>query len=222
MTRIALLFFALVLTPALHAEEKGWISLFDGKSLNGWTTDKGKPITRGWQFTDQGELHRATRGGHIICTREFHHFDLRMDFKIAPGGNSGVKYKLVPHLRTLWGLEYQILDDVKRIKNPRQSKGSCGALYVMYAPNDKKKLNPAGEWNSLRIVVRGTKVEHWLNGEKIVEADTASQDWKKRIARSKYRPVKNFAPDKPTKILLQDHGSKVWFRNIRIRSLDKE
>lgn len=193
------------------------ILLFNGKSLEGWTTIKGQPVTRGWEVTPDGALHRKTRGGHIISKRAFANFDLRLEWKIAPKGNSGIKYKLIPHQRTLWGCEFQIYDD-SRLKNPR-AKNSCGSLYAMYPPNEKKKVKPVGQWNTTRIVVKGTKIEHWLNGEKIVEADTASEDWKKRIARSKYRPVKNFAPTGPTKIMLQDHGSEVWFRNITIRPL---
>lgn len=205
-------------TPFTNLQAEEWVSLFDGKTLNGWTTDKGKPITKGWTVTDKGELHRDTRGGHIISTREFLNFELQLEWKIAPGGNSGVKYRLVPFRNTLWGLEYQIIDDAKKVKNPK-AKNSCGALYALYSPNDNKKTLTAGEYNTLKIVAQGSKIEHWLNGKKILEADCNSTDWKNRIQRSKYRPVKDFAPIKPTKILLQDHGSKVWFRNIRIRPL---
>ena len=200
------------------AEEK-WISLFDGKTLKGWTTDKGKKITRGWKVTAKGELHRESRGGHIVSEQAFETFELTLEWKIAPGGNSGIKYRLVPFRNTLWGLEYQIFDDFKRSKEPKPGKGSCGALYNLYPPKADRPLKQAGEWNRTKIVVDGSRIEHWLNGKKIVDARTDSPDWKQRLSKSKYRPVKGFAPQKPTKILLQDHGSKVWFRKILIRPL---
>lgn len=210
----------LALSGNVLAAEKEWIPLFDGKTLDGWTTDKGKPVTKGWKVTEAGELYREERGGQILSTREFTNFELRLEFKIAPGGNSGVKYRLKTVNNRVWGLEYQIFDDAKIKKNLKTSKTSCGAMYAMYAPDENKKMNPAGEYNELRIVVSGSKIEHWLNGMKIVDVDTTTTDWKDRLGKSKYRGVKGFAPEKPTKILLQDHGSKVWFRNVRIRELD--
>lgn len=203
----------------VSTDEKGWGSLFDGKTLNDWTTVQGKKVMRGWEVTPQGELHRKERGGHIVSKSAFHHFEMEMDWKIASGGNSGVKYRLVPHLNTLWGLEYQLFDDLTKLKNRKPNYGCCGALYNLYPPREDRPIKPAGEWNTMRIVVNDTKIEHWLNGKKIVDADTNSEDWAKRFAKSKYRKVKNFAPNAPTRILLQDHGSEVWFRNIRIRPL---
>lgn len=199
--------------------QQGWVSLFDGKTTNGWTTVQGEKVMRGWVVTPQGELHRNERGGHIVSERSYHRFELEMEWKIATGGNSGVKYRLAPHLNTLWGLEYQLFDDLTKQSRQKPNYSSCGALYNLYPPKESRPIKPAGEWNTLRIVVNDTKIEHWLNGEKIVDADTSSEDWANRLAKSKYRPVKNFAPNEPTRILLQDHGSEVWFRNIRIRPL---
>ncbi len=206
----------LVGTPIM-AEESDWVVLFDGKSLDGWTTQSGQPVTRGWEVQD-GCLHRKSRGGHLVSTREFQHFELRFDWKIAQGGNSGVKYKLVRWGRRLWGLEYQLLDDARH-RNGKNPLTTAGAMYQLYAPPKAKRIRPAGEWNTARIVVQGNHVEHWLNEAKILEADIGSSDWKARFAKSKYRGVANFAPNSPTKILLQDHGNEVWFRAIKIRPL---
>ena len=206
-----------------RAEEQGK-ALFDGKTLNGWTTASGKPVTRGWTVED-GMLVRANRGGAIYSKEEFGDFDLRFEWKIAPRGNSGVKYRLIFYKKGVFGrpgwlgCEYQVFDDAGRKTHPTTS---AGALYGLVAPNDKKKLKPTGEFNTSRIVAHGTKIEHWLNGEKIVEIDTASDDWKQRIAKSKFGPVNGFFENPKGRIELQDHGSRVWFRSITIRDLSKK
>ncbi len=205
----------------VYAEDKA-IQLFDGKSLEGWTTDSGEPVTTGWAVED-GMLVRNGRGGSIFTAQEYGDFDLSFEWKIAPRGNSGVKYRVAHYEKGVhgnpgWlGCEYQIFDDAGRGARPRYSSG---AIYELYAPANNKKLRPVGEFNDARIVVRGTKIEHWLNGEKIIEADTSSDDWKGRIARSKFGDVKGFFANRKGRIQLQDHGSKVWFRNLVLRPLD--
>jgi Domain of Unknown Function (DUF1080) len=115
------------------------------------------------------------------------------------------------------GCEYQIYDDAGRKPRP---VSSTGAVYGLYAPSATKQLRPVGEYNESRIVVHGSKIEHWLNGEKILEADTMSEDWKKRVAASKFGDVEGFFQNRKGRIELQDHGSKVWFRNIVLRRLN--
>jgi hypothetical protein len=206
---------------AAEAEENA-IQLFDGKSLEGWTTDSGEPVTTGWAVED-GMLVRKGRGGSIFTAQEYGDFDLSFEWKIAPRGNSGVKYRVAHYEKGVhgnpgWlGCEYQIFDDAGRGARPRYSSG---AIYELYAPSNNKKLRPVDEFNDARIVVRGTKIEHWLNGEKIIAADTISDDWKGRVARSKFGDVKGFFANRKGRIQLQDHGSKVWFRNIVLRPLD--
>lgn len=203
------------------AEDKV-IRLFNGKSLAGWTTQSGKPITKGWAAKD-GMLVRQSRGGAIYTRDEYKNFDLRFEWKIAKGGNSGVKYRVVFYKKGVrgrpgWlGCEYQLFGDRK--KNAR-GVHSAGALYDLFPPNDKKQLKPANEFNSSRIVARGTRIEHWLNGEKVVEIDTESALWKKKISKSKFRVVPNFFKNRKGRIQIQDHGHKVWFRNVTLRVLD--
>jgi hypothetical protein len=208
--------------PAPVAAEDAAISLFDGKSLDGWTTAGGDPVTRGWTVED-GMLVRTSRGGSIFTTKEYGDFDLSFEWKIAPRGNSGVKYRVAFFEKGVYGnpgnlgCEYQIFDDVGRRTGPEHS---CGALYALYPPSTDKTLRPVGEFNESRIVARGSKIEHWLNGAKVVDADTSSDDWKRRIADSKFHDVAGFAQNAKGRIELQDHGSKTWFRNIVLRPLE--
>jgi hypothetical protein len=202
------------------AKEGGAIELFDGKSLDGWITESGEPVTEGWAVQG-GELVRTERGGAIYYNREFEDFILDFEWKIAPGVNSGLKYRVrfydvgVRENPGWLGCEYQIYDDAKE-PGPLSS---MGALYDLYPPSEKKKVNPPGEYNTSRVVVYGTRIEHWLNGEKIVAADTASDDWKERVAESKFAPAKDFAQNRRGYIQLQDHGGQIWFRKITLRPL---
>jgi hypothetical protein len=211
----------LLFIASADAEEKS-IELFDGKSLRGWTTADGDPVTTGWTVED-GLLVRTGRGGSIFTADEYGDFDLSFEWKIAPRGNSGLKYRVAYYKKGVYGnpgwlgCEYQIFDDASRGARPRFSSG---AIYELYAPSGDKKLRPVGEFNDARIIAHGTKIEHWLNGAKIVEADTSSDDWKKRVAKSKFGDIDGFFNNRKGRIELQDHGSKVWFRNIVLRPLD--
>jgi hypothetical protein len=206
---------------AANADENT-IQLFNGKSLEGWTTSSGEPVTSGW-IVEDGMLVRTSRGGSIYTAKEYGDFDLSFEWKIAPRGNSGVKYRVAHYEKGVYGnpgwlgCEYQLFDDAGRGARPRYSSG---AIYELYAPSENKKLRPVGEFNESRIVVHGTKIEHWLNGERIVDADTNSDDWKRRVARSKFGDVAGFFTNPKGRIELQDHGAKVWFRNIVLRPLD--
>jgi hypothetical protein len=211
--------FALITTA--HADDNA-IPLFDGKSLDGWVTAGGEPVTTGWTVED-GMLVRTSRGGSIYTAKEYGNFDLSFEWKIAPRGNSGIKYRVAHYKKGVYGnpgwlgCEYQIYDDIGRGARPRYSSG---AIYELYAPRGDKKLRPVGEFNQARIVVDGTKIEHWLNGVRIVDADTSSDEWKRRVGRSKFGDVEGFFANRKGRIELQDHGAKVWFRNMLLRPLD--
>jgi hypothetical protein len=205
-----------------EVDEEGWVTLFDGKSLDGWVTLEGEPVTQGWKV-DDGALHCPGRVGSIYASKEYGDFDLRFEWKISKGGNAGIKYRMVHYPKGLFGqpgwlgCEYQMLDDETRKVDP---ENRSAAIYDLIAPNNEKELRPVGEYNEGRIVARGTKLEHWLNGKLVVEADTASDNWKERVAKSKFRVVPDFFTSPKGKIQLQDHGNKVWIRNIRIRELE--
>ena len=223
MISLAALSVAHGMSFAQETAEDNWRPLFDGKSLEGWTTSGGDPVARGW-LVDDGLLHRASRGGAIYSADEYSDFELRFTWKIARRGNAGVKYRVQFYQQGVFGnpghlgYEYQLLDDGDR----RDTAGSTGALYALVAPPADKPLRAVGEWNDSRIVAADTHLEHWLNGERIVQIDTAGDDWKKRIAKSKFGPVEGFASVRSGRIQLQDHGHPVWFKRIEIREIDTE
>jgi arylsulfatase A-like enzyme len=192
--------------------------LFDGSTLANWTMLDGQPVTKGWEVID-GMIHLNTqkgRSGHIVTRHEYGDFTLAFEWKIASGGNSGLKYRVRKYGRKTLGCEYQIYDDGKKKLTPNKSAGS---LYDLYEPNDMKQLKPAGEFNSSRIVVHGNKIEHWLNGKKILSAIVGDSEWKRRLAKSKFSDVDGFGENRFGQIMLTDHGSEVWYRNIRFEPM---
>jgi len=199
------------------------VSLFDGETLNGWTNQNGDPVEEGWTVND-GLLVREGRGGAIYAEQDYENFILEFEWRIAKGGNSGVKYRVQFYEDGLWnkpgwlGYEYQIFGD----KNPQPTKSSAGALYAIYAPCDERVLREPNEFNQSRIVVNGTHIEHWLNGIKIVDADTSTQDFRNRIKESKFNQVDDFGQNRSGRIQIQDHGSNVAYRSITIQVLPLE
>lgn len=217
------LIFIVVFTPLsteLHAQvyqsdATVWahgepVRLFDGETFNGWRTAKGTQPEKGWEIQD-GTIHRAAKGAHLFSKDEYKNFELRFDWKIAPGANSGIKYRVRKYNGQSLGCEFQMLDE----KPEKQfEKGATGSLYALYAPSEAKSLRPAGEWNSTRIVVLGNIIEHWLNGRRIIQADTYSNEWHSRLAESKFSEHHDFGQPGPGRIMLQDHGGEVWFREL--------
>jgi len=201
----------------LTEEEKkaGWKLLFDGKTTEGWKGYKKDKVSDGWKVVD-GALVTKGKSGDICTVEEFQDFELQIDWKISPGGNSGIMYRVAETRGAPYetGPEYQVLDDEKHGdgKNPLTSAGSIYAVY----PPAKKVVKPVGEWNHTKIVLKGNHVEHWLNGEKVCEAEIASEDWNARVAKSKWAKVSSYAKETKGKIDLQDHGDAVEFKNIKI------
>ena len=206
------------------AEEGKWEKLFDGKTLNGWVTAKGEPVTKGWEVQD-GAIVRMGHGGDIYTKEEYGDFELKWEWKISPGVNSGVKYRMTNYTPGgLLGLEYQMEDDGEW--KQERDRFSTASIYEIYAPNKEKKLKPVGEWNESKIVCRGSHIEHWINGAKVAEADTSTAEWKEHVAGSKFKKNPKFGENRSGKIMLQDHpgkdpkaGDKVWFRNMEIRKM---
>lgn len=202
------------------AESKSeWQVLFDGTSLEKWRGYKQPEIGSGWKIEEGALYFDGSGGGDIVTQEEFADFELVFDWRVAEGANSGVMYRVslgdaAPYLT---GPEYQILDD-DRHGDGRNPLTSSASLYGLYAP-ENKTLKPVGEWNEARIVVSGQHVEHWLNGVKVVACEIGSDDWNERVAGSKFRQWRKFAQNASGHICLQDHGDRIWFRNIRIRPL---
>lgn len=203
-------------------KKEGWQLLFDGTSMNGWRTFKNQE-SNSWEVVN-GTLHckpfdEADKRADLITTRQFDNFDLIFEWKIAPQSNSGVMFRVTEEYDQPYftGPEYQLLDD-EGYPGEVKPENLSGGNYDMHAP-ENKKLNPIGEWNKSRLVVNGNHVEHWLNGDKVVEYDINSDDWKKRKAVSKWNDVTGYAVPAKGHIDLQDHSHEVWFRNIMIRPL---
>jgi 3-keto-disaccharide hydrolase len=200
---------------------KGWRSLFDGKSLDGWQKANGQPFNgKGWTVKD-GVLSTDTASGHggdIVTTTEFGDFELSLEFKLAPGTNSGIKYALFKN--SSLGCEYQLIDDARHAdaKLGKNGNRTLGALYDILPPSDKK-VKPVGEWNTVRIVKKGTHAEHWLNGKMVLSYDRTSEAFKKAVAESKFKKENGFGETSPSPILLQEHGDIIHYRNIKIKNL---
>jgi hypothetical protein len=235
---------ALAAPNQLTPEEKaaGWRLLFDGKTPQGWRGYKDQHFpAHGWKIED-GTLHCEKSngrpnggGGDLVTTQRFDDFELRWEWKLEAGGNSGLKYFVVarklgtgsyPKMfggddgTALVGLEYQMLDDGAHPDAKNGPSRTTGALYTLLAPQaSEKQLHPPGQWNESRLVVLGTKVEHWLNGHKVVIYNLADPTISAAIAASKYGQVPGVGQKAPTLLLLQDHGFDVWFRNLKLRPL---
>lgn len=208
----------------LTGKEKkaGWQLLFDGQSTAGWTTTGGQPVPAGWVVKD-GTLTtvKGVKGGDIISQNQFSDFELMLDYNIGPGVNSGVKYFFTRYEKGgNLGMEYQILDDVLAEDNKKENH-LAGSFYDVLPPvAAKKKVHAPGQWNTVRIVAKGKKVEHWLNGVKILEFTRGSEAFTAAVAQSKFsKTVPAFGTIDKGHILLQEHGGVAAFRNIKIRPL---
>ncbi|HCC71764.1 MAG TPA: DUF1080 domain-containing protein [Bacteroidales bacterium] len=210
-------------------ESEGWELLFDGQSLDNWKAYNAEEGFAGWSVED-GLLAAGGEGsdehGYIITKKQYDNFDLKFDWKIADGGNSGVMYHVIESKNFptpyLTGPEYQLIDDIG-FPSELEDWQKAGADYAMYLPDDSKKnLKPVGEWNSSRIVFDNGHVEHWLNGEKILEFEAWTEDWFELKNSGKWEDAPEYGMSSTGHISLQDHGSKVWFRNMKIKELPKK
>jgi hypothetical protein len=213
------------LTDAQKAE--GWKLLFDGQTLTGWQIFKGRKNNT-WEVLD-GTLHckalneKAKGDGDersdIMTSDEFANFELAFDWKISPQGNSGVMFRVTEEFEQPYysGPEYQVIDDTG-YPGKLTDKQLTAANYDMHVA-ENKTAKPIGEWNSSKIIVNGNHVEHWLNGQKTVEYELGSADWKKRKENSKWKEWKGYGAAANGHIDLQDHGSEAWYKNVMIRVL---
>tara|TARA_R110002051_G_scaffold4731_2_gene26244 strand:+ start:1074 stop:1829 length:756 start_codon:yes stop_codon:yes gene_type:complete len=202
--------------------ENEWISLMDSTKWRGYNMDH---LPNNWVVKDSviecfGKAGDV--GGDIITNEQFENFELQLEWKISEGGNSGIFYNVVEdtiyHSPYQTGPEYQILDDVG-FPEPIEDWQKTGADYAMFVANDKKSLKPVGEWNSTIIRVNEGKVEHWLNGERIVAFDRASDEWKEKRNSGKWIDFPDYGKSNSGHLALQDHGAGVWFKNIKVKRL---
>lgn len=202
------------------------VDLFDGKSLAGWHGFNKTGEVKNWTIEDGALVclgaAKDAHGGDLVSDKKYSNFELSWDWKVDKGSNSGVMYHVVEDQKYKspyeTGPEYQVMDDIgfpEKLENWQQA----GADYAIAPANEKKKLKPVGEWNSSKIVFNNGHVEHWLNGEKIVDFDRNSDFWKKQRAEGKWKDFPDYAKVTTGAIALQDHGNKAYFRNIKIKEL---
>jgi len=211
----------LVSMCAVKPDQNQWTVLFDSKTTDAWRAFHRDTFpTEGWKIED-GALKTIVGGDavDIITKNQYENFELELEWKVSPGGNSGIFFGVSEQDASVWqsGVEMQVLDDNLHPdgQNPMTSAGS---LYALIAPQNKV-LQPVGEFNKARLVVRENHAEHWLNGVKIVEYTLGSDTLRALIADSKFKDMPTFGTVKIGHIALQHHGEEVWYRNIRIRPL---
>lgn len=208
-----------------EAEKKaGWKLLFDGKTINGWRAYQNKK-TDSWMAMD-GVIHckgskedKSDLRADLITDKQYENFELSIEWKISPQGNSGIIYLATEqhHAAYETGPEYQLIDDLN-FPEKLEDWQKTGANYAM-DPAPTAKPKKVGEWNTTKIVVNKGHVEHWLNGKKIVEYQIGSDKWNKEKATGKWKSAPDYGVSKKGHIALQDHGSEAWFRNIKIKEL---
>ncbi|MPY86311.1 MAG: DUF1080 domain-containing protein [Luteitalea sp.] len=217
------------LTP--EEERDGWTLLFDGTSTDGWRAAYGDTFPQHGWAVENGELvvlesggGESKHGGDIVTVDQYSSFEVMLDVKLTPGANSGIKYFVTEQQggggASAIGLEYQLLDDERHpdAKAGRPGTRMLASLYDLI-PAEDRTINPPGEWNTARIVSRDRHVEHWLNGTKVLEYERGSAAYRKLVAESKYAKWESFGEADKGRILLQDHGNRVAFRNIKVRVL---
>lgn len=220
----SVLFFLLILFLTgcgQKAEQNNWTVLFDGNSTDSWRAFNRETFPGdGWTIED-GTLKTIVGGDvvDIITKNQYENFELELEWKVSPGGNSGIFFGVNEQDGSVWqsGLEMQVLDDSLH-HDGQNPKTSAGSLYALIPPQSKV-LKPVGEFNKARLVVNGTHAEHWLNGVKLLEYELGSEALAGLIAESKFKDLPNFGNAKIGHIALQHHGEEVWYRNIRIRPL---
>ena len=216
-----------VLTEAEKAE--GWKLLFDGKTLDGWRDYNGDSLTAPWVVEDgciRAKGSGSDASGYIVTDTIYENFELAWDWKIAEGGNSGMLYHVVenPKFKVPYvtGPEYQLIDDFG-FPEPLEDWQKTAADYAMHVPDTSKTIiKPAGEWNTSKIVFDNGHVEHWLNGEKVLEFEAWTDDWFEKKNSGKWKDAPEYGLAHKGVICLQDHGSAAWFRNIKIKELPRK
>jgi len=196
----------------------GWQLLFDGESLEHWRGFKQDTAPSGWVI-DDAAIHRAGEGGDLVTREIYDDFELRLDWRVGIGANSGIFFNVTEDKNYVWetGPEFQILDDAGH-PDGGSALTSAGANYALHAAT-VKAANTTGGWNRTRLVVQGNRVQHFLNDRLVVDYELLSPEWERLVAASKFASMPDYGRRSAGHIALQDHGDPVWFRNIAIRRL---
>ena len=203
--------------------DDGWQVLFDGSNLDEWRGYRLDSVPPTWVIEDGTlALKPGTEHVDLVTRQPYGDFELEYEWKISPGGNSGVMYRVGEQEAEPWrtGPEMQVLDD-ERHPDGKLPSHRAGALYDLIVPPENL-TKPVGEWNQARIRVEGDHIQQWLNGTPTADIVIGSDDWNQRLAESKFSSMPLFATLRRGYIALQDHGDPVWYRNIRVRPLGAE
>ena len=207
------------------AAQGEWVTLFDGKDLSKFRGFRKDSIPPAWVIQDGCLVHRKSAGDHtaagdLVTRDQYGDFELELEWKVTPGGNSGIFYHATEDTNNIWenAPEMQILDDGAH-NDGKDRLTSAGADYALY-PAPAGAVKPVGQWNRVRIVANKGRIQYFLNGVKTCDFVRGSDDWKDRVARSKFRTMPRYATNARGHIGLQDHGDEVWFRDIRVRTID--
>lgn len=210
-------------TLSKKEKKQGWTLLFDGETTNGWHTYLKDEAGAAWTVSE-GALAfdpEAGEGGDLVTDGEYENYELSLEWKISEGGNSGIIFNVHedPEYGATYvtGPEMQVLDNEKAHDN-KEDDHLAGSLYDMVAVG-RDVANPAGEWNQARLRLKDAQLTLWLNGTKTADVAIDSEEWKELLAASKFKDWEHFATYLKGRIALQDHGNKVWYRNIKIREL---
>ncbi|MEO5799019.1 MAG: DUF1080 domain-containing protein [Gemmatimonadales bacterium] len=197
----------------------GWKLLFDGNSTTGWHSYK-QATAVGWA-AQNGELYHTTGGADLVSDQQYDSFELQLDWKVATGGNSGIFWWANEGTGEIYenAPEMQILDNIGH-PDGKSPMTAAGSLYGLY-PTQIALAKPVGEWNHARLVVKGSKVEQWFNGVRVVVADFDSKEMKDKIASTKFKAWPTFGKSRRGHIGLQFHGTPIWFRNVVIKEFGR-
>ena len=229
MKKLRLVILLAACTTATFAQKKGKsTSIFNGKDFTGWHTyNKTEPVSDKWKVEDGAMVLTGKGGGDLVSDKEYENFELELDWKIAEGGNSGIMWGVVEDKKFCCpystGPEMQVLDDERHpdAKAGKTGNHKAGSLYDMIPPATFEAVKPAGQWNTakMRIDHKANKGTFWLNGKQTVQFDLTGANWDALVANSKFKTWEGFGKYAKGKIAIQDHGDKVWFKNIKITEL---
>lgn len=223
--------FSLVLlisVTSFTSKKPKWVTIFNGKDYTGWHNyNKTGAVADTWKIEDGAMVLTDKGGGDLVSDKEYGDFELELDWKISEGGNSGVMWGVIEDKKYCCpystGPEMQVLDDERHAdaKAGKMGNHKSGSLYDMIPPSSFEAVKPAGQWNTakMRIDHKANKGTFWLNGKQTVQFDLTGPNWDSMVANSKFKTWEGFGKFAKGKIALQDHGNKVWFKNIRVKEL---
>lgn len=219
VSTVAALVVALLASLSGQATQPQWVSLFDGQTIAHWRGFKMATVPDGWRVEEGAITWTGGSGVDLVSRAQYTNFTFEFDWKLPLKGNSGIMFRVTEELDRTYhsGPEYQLLHNAGH-PDGKDPLTSVGANYAMHAPT-RDASKPIGEWNTGRLVVNGTHVEHWLNDEKVVEYELHSPEWTRLMRASKFKEWPRYGREARGHIVLQEHGARVQYKNLRIKVL---